>query len=281
MKVHNHLHLLVECLGRWQKCPSERQFIEEYAQPLRKTMGDFFDDFYEVLTGLDWKQYRNQALTINPAFEESRFQENLKKVEDLFGFQLEGEVFLLGTFETMDGFARFERGSHRVYLGMDESHLDGRYLDILTVHELTHVARETRPEVWEGYGLNPKMERSVYLENQSVIEHILGEGFSCAVSEILIPGEEPWKYTYQDVENLERVFQNAEALDRIIKNEILHPDGDYGSFYGIDPIFSHYVWGTEWVKKLLREHGDDPKKLVARCSKDFIDSALKFQLGKG
>lgn len=281
MIVHNHIHLLIECLTRWKTCPTEKQFMDEYAIPLRKTVGDFFDDFHGVLTDLDWNTYREHALTLDSVFEESRFNENLKLVEDLFGFKLGGEVFLLGTFQTMDGFARFNQGEHRVYLGLDESHLNGRYLDILTTHELTHVARESRPEVWEGYQLNPKMQRSEYLENQSVIEHIMGEGFSCAISQLLIPGEETWKYTYQTAESLMRVMKNARSLDRIIKKEILNPDGDYGSFYGIDPVFSHYVWGAQWVKELLRDHADgDPRRLVSRCSKDFIQDALNFSLAR-
>ncbi len=279
MKVHNHLPLLIDCLHRWKECPSEKQFIEEYAKPLRATMGTFFDDFHDVLTDLDWKKYRKHALTLDPVFEESRFYENLKKVEDLFEFKLGGEVFLLGTFHSMDGFARFEKGEHRVYLGFDENHLNGRYLDVLTTHELTHVARESRPEVWQGYGLDPKMSRSEYLENQTVIEHLLGEGFSCLVSEILIPNEDKWKYTYQSRESLELVYQEREMLNRIIKKEIRDLDGDFGVFYGIDPVFSHYVWSAEWVRTLLRDHADgDPKKLVARCSKDFIEHALKFNL---
>ncbi len=279
MKVHNHLPLLIECLSRWKTRPSEEQFIREYALPLQSTMGGFFDDFYEVLLDLDWSSYRTHALTLDPAYEESRFTENLNQVEALFDFKLPGEVFLMGTFQHMDGFARFDQGTHKVYLGLDEDHLNGRYLDILTVHELTHVARETRPEVWQGYGLNPKMKRSDYLDSQTVIEHLMGEGFSCAVSEILVPGEEQWKYTYQSRESLEQVMNHAHHFDRVIKSELRSNDGDYGNLYGLEPLYAHYVWAWRWVKQLIREHGDgDPRKLVGLCSKDLIDHALQFSL---
>jgi hypothetical protein len=279
MKVHNHIPLLIECLTRWETCPDENQFLTEYARPLRATMGDFFDDFHDVLTDLNWNEYRAHALTLNPEHEAKRFERNLALVENLFGFKLGGEVFLIGTFQNMDGFARFERGEHKVYLGLDESHLDGRYLDVLTTHELTHVARESRPEVWQGFGLDPKMSRADFLEYQPVIEHVLGEGFSCVVSEILVPGEPVWKYTYQSEKSLEQVKRKSKEIDRLIKNEITHADGDYGKLYGIRPLFSQYVWGAEWVKTLLVKYANgDPKKLVTMCAKDFIQDSLEFTL---
>jgi hypothetical protein len=185
MKVHNSIPLFLECLTRWKTRPTEKQFIEEYAKPLHLTVGEFFDDFYEVLLDLDWNVYRTHALQMNAEFEGTRFHKNLELVENLFGFKLEGEVFLLGTFESMDGFARFEHGRHKVYLGLDESFSNGKYLDVLTTHELTHVARESRPEVWQGFGLDPKMSRADFLEYQPVIEHVFGEW---PISLLLTPG---------------------------------------------------------------------------------------------
>ena len=279
MKAHNTLPLLVECLSRWKNVPSLAQFNADYAYPISSVMGDFFEDFHEVLLDLNWNEYRANALKISPENEEKRFQKNLALVETLFGFKLEGEVFLAGTFHSMDGFARFERGQHKVYLGLDESHMHGNYLDILTTHELTHVARESRPEVWQGFGLDPKMSRADYLEYQPVIEHVFGEGFSCVVSEILIPGEPSWKYAYQTAESIRVVQKNTKVLDRIIKHEVQSKDGDYGTLYGIDPVFSQYVWGYEWVKKLLHEKANgDPRQLVSRCSGDFMTECMDFRL---
>ena len=281
MKVHNSIPLLIDCLNRWKNCPNEKQFIEEYSDPQRKVIGDFFDEFHSELLSLDWKKYREHALKLDPDFEAARFQQNLELVENLFGFKLDGEVFLTGTFEVMDGFARFDRGSHKVFLGLDEGHLNGRYLDVLTTHELTHVARESRPEVWEGFGLSPQMSRADFLEYQPVIEHVFGEGFSCAVSEILVPGEAPWSYTYQTEKSLAQVYKKSAELDRIIKQEMVNPNGDYSGLYGIRPVFSQYVWGNEWVKQLLRDHASDqPRNLVDRSSKGFLPDALVFKLNK-
>jgi len=253
-------------------------FIREYAEPLRATTHHFFDDYYEVLTDLDWKAYRDHALKIDSKVQEQRLEKNIERVETLFDLKLGGDVFLLGTFLYMDGFARFDRGEHMVFLGVDEDHHDQVYLDILTTHELTHVARESRPEVWTGFGLDPKMKRSDFLECQPVIEHLMGEGFSCAISEILLPDQSPWKYVYQTEESLKNVYERALEIDRRIHREIPKPEGDYGSFYGIKPIFAHYVWAWQWVKQVLKKYENDPKKLLSVCSKDLIEDALKFSL---
>ena len=281
MKIHNHLPILLECLNRWETCPDEKTFVHEYATPLSASTRNFFEDFHEVLLDLDWKSYRDHALKLDPAHEEVRLRKNIELVESLFGFSLQGEVFLLGTFLNMDGFARFDRGEHQVFLGVDENHHDRSYLDILTTHELTHVARESRPEVWEGFGLDPKMKRTDFLEYQPVIEHLMGEGFSCAVSEILIPGEAPWKYVYQTEKSLKNVYERAQEIDRRIHREIPKPDGDYGSFYGIRPVFAHYVWAWQWVRHVLKKYENDPRKLVTVCSKELIADALEFSLKNG
>jgi hypothetical protein len=205
----------------------------------------------------------------------------LAQVENLFGFKLAGDIFIIGAFAGMDGYARFEKGSHRVFLGVDESFERGKYLDVLITHELTHVARESRPEVWEGWGLNPKMTNSEFTDSQPVIEHLVGEGFSCVVSEILVPGGGAWNYAYQDPDSFHRVLLNAKLMDKAIHAEIRDPNGDYGNLYGIRPSLAHYVWAWQWVKQLLATRfGNDPRKLVVVCSKEFIPDALEFQLSE-
>jgi hypothetical protein len=123
------------------------------------------------------------------------------------------------------------------------------------------------------------MTQEEFTESQPVIEHLMGEGFSCAVSELLVPGEPEWTYAYQDQKSMAQISARSSSLDQAIKSEIRNPDGDYGHLYRLKPIFSHYVWAWKWVKKLLVEHASgDPRKLVSRCSKDFIEDALKFEL---
>ena len=280
MKIHNCLPTLIDCLTRWKTFPDQRTFRTEYTDVLRPVVGDFFDDVHGELHELDWNAYREKILRMDAKKEENRLRHNLSLVENLFQFKLEGEILLLGTFEGIDGFARFDRGRHLVYLGVDENFDNGKYIDVLTVHELTHVARESRPEVWQGFGLDPKMSRSEFLNSQPVIEHLIGEGFSCLVSEILVPGEKSWNYAYQNEKTLSLIYANAKKIGEIVKNEIRHPDGDYGRLYGIRPNFAHYVWAWQWTKRVLQDFADhDPKKLVTLCSKEFVNHALQFELG--
>jgi hypothetical protein len=293
VRIHNLLPHFLECMQRWKTPPGLRDFSECYYRHVERFLeGTFFDDpadLHAALEDLHWDVYRTEALTLDPAQEEARVRRHLESIEKTFGFSLAGDIVLFGAFARMDGFARFERGTHRVLLGVDESHGRGAYLDVLVTHELTHVTRESRPEVWTGWGLDPKMERETYFESQPVIEHVFGEGFSCAISELLVPGQPPWAYAYQTQDSLAQVLRYGPALDRRIHAEIqkAHAESEYTSLYDPDeydapvPPYAHYVWAWQWAKKLLRERaGGDPRKLVAVSSKELMESALEFRLEK-
>lgn len=290
--VHNFLGPLKDCLERWEKPPRLAEFAEDYYRHIAPWVGGAFfiegaESLHSEIADLNWPLYRKETLELDPAKEEERVKRHLHDVEELFGFELQGDIILFGAFTLMDGFARFDRGSHRVFLGVDESHGRGAYLDVLTTHELTHVARESRPEVWQGWGLDPRMSRHDFGEFQPVIEHVFGEGFSCAVSELLVPGEDPWQYAYQTKDSLALALTHGPAIGRRIREEILkpHAKSDYtrlydpGEYGARVPPFSQYVWGWQWTKRLLRERaGGDPRKLVSVCSKDFMESAKTFEL---
>lgn len=277
----------------WEKPPTLEQFVEGYYRELSPYVDDLFDDedvfgsdLYSLVGRMNWREYRKGVLTLDPELEEKRLLHHVKQVEDLFNFNLEGEAILFASLHCMDGYARFDRGTHRVFLGVDESHAKDHYLDILQTHELTHVARESRRSVWEGFGLNPEMTHDEFTENQPVIEHLMGEGFSCYVSELLVPCEEPWHYAYQSKESLARVYKNAKRVDQAIHQEILLAgNGDYGRLYnprlygpGMPP-YTQYVWGWQWTKKLTQDlAGGNPRLLVERSSKEFIEHALSFRL---
>jgi hypothetical protein len=295
VRVHNFLKQLIDCLKRWERVPTLADFTENYYSPMGYLIEDVFDSalsMHEVVAALDWKAYREQALGLDPGREEARVRRHLEDVERLFGFPLEGEIVLFGAFETMDGYARFEQGSHRVYLGVDESHGRGQYLDILEVHELTHVARESRPSVWTGWGLNPKMTHDEFVESQPVIEHLFGEGFSCTISELLVPCDEPWHYAYQEPRDYEKILRHAKAADATIHRELRREiqsrsGGDWSRLYQSGeyspplPVFAHYLWGWQWTRKMLRERaGGDPMKLIQTCSQEFVEDALNFSLEK-
>lgn len=288
MIVHNELPLLLDCLRRWEARPDLATFEAEYYAPLARWLDTVFGGapaLYRHVLELNWPQFRAEALTLDPAAEEARLSRRLEQVEATFGLTLGGQALLFGAFTCMDGYARFDRGQHTVYLGVDESHGRGAYLDVLFAHELTHVVRETRPEVWSGWGLSLDMTNDQFTQNLPVVEHLVNEGLACVVSELLVPGQEPWHYAYVTEDELARIVAHGPAVDAVVHAELRDPDGDYGRLYSRRrygrnmPTFTHYVWAWQWVKHLLRTHaGGDPRRLVSRCSKDFVDDALSFKL---
>lgn len=292
MRVYNFLPHLIKALGEWKTIPAENEFAL-FMSPLEKWLRPMLDDFgsrfhqglYSVIEGLNWDAYREEALKLDPVAAEAKVNKHLSAVEKLLGLKLEGEVILFGAFTAMDGYARFDQGTHRVYLGVDESHGRGQYLDILITHELTHVAREPLPEIWAGFGLTPKMSHDQFVDHLPVIEHLMGEGFSCVVSEILCPNDDVWNYCYQTEDSLAQVLKHGPAIDRVVHSEIKKPNGDYSRLYNPSlyipevPRYAHYVWAWQWAKHVLATkcHGD-PKKLLRMCSNDLIEDALKFKL---
>lgn len=289
MRIHNFLPLLHECLADWVSPPEAAEFARRYHAPMAGALGGVFGDgeeMHSIIRDVEWDTYRAEALRLDPVAEEARVRRHLADVERLVGFELSGDIILFGAFESMDGYARFEEGSHRVFLGVDESHGRGRYLDVLITHELVHVAREARASVWEGFGLSPRMTNREFTNSQPVIEHLAGEGFSCTVSELLVPGEDPWHYAYQeDRAGLERVLAHGAAVDRVVREELRDPDGDYGRLYSPAsyrprlPVFAHYVWAWQWTRRLLREgFGGDVSAMVGACSREWIEDALTFEL---
>lgn len=274
-------------MKNWDDVPSESEFLTQYYQPISREVDPVYTDFeytlYQALTDLDWKRYRMNVLQMNSDQIEKRLSDNILKVENLFGFKLEGSSILFGAFSSMDGYARFNQGKHQVYLGLDEIFNQGYSADILMTHELTHVARESRESVWEGWGLNPKMSHDDFVESSPVIEHLIGEGLSCAASEILIPHQSEWEYVYQSKEGLNWINAHAKALDREVRKELKNPQGHYFHLYQTNrygkkfPDFSHYVWAWQWVKSLLKDKVN-PKKLVSECSKIYYQDAIQFCL---
>ncbi|MCM2278762.1 MAG: hypothetical protein NDJ89_11865 [Oligoflexia bacterium] len=298
MKIRNHLPLLLACLKRWKGLPPVKEFEEAYFRPLEPILRPMLEDwgidapeaFHAELEGLDWAAYRTHALGLDPEQEEKRVRTHARRVEELLGVKLGGEAVLFGAFEMMDGYARFDRGSHRVFLGVDEDPGHDQYLDVLISHELTHVARETQPSVWDGFGpdsgLSLAMTHDEFTERLPVIEHLFNEGFSCAVSELLLPGLPPWLYVYQTEESLKKIIAHATAVDKVVHEELRKSDGgDYGNLYNTMgyrpklPLFCHYVWAWHWAKRVIATEGHgNPGELLGRCSGEFSESARGFRL---
>lgn len=293
MKIHNYLPLFVDCMRKWEKLPLELEFRREYyslISPMTEVMFQDFKrrwqtSFYGILEGLDWRTYREHVIALDPKFEEARVNRHLKAIEDLFEITPEGEIVLFGAFTCMDGYARFDQGKHRVFLGVDESHGRGAYLDVLIAHELTHVIRESRAPVWTGFDLDPKMTHDDFTELQPVIEHLFSEGFSCVISETTVPHQDPWNYAYQTQDSLAQILEHGPAVSRAIWATLKNPDANYRELYDTEiykaPVarFAHYVWAWQWVKHLVHQYGGgDPRALISQCSKQWMQDALEFEL---
>lgn len=294
MKIINLLPLHLDCLRRWKELPSLAVFKEELYEKVRPYFEEPFgneEEIYEYFKNppLPWSDYRSQALKLNPEGEEKRLLHHLSQVSDFFNLKLEGEVILFAMFSYIDGYARFDKGSHRVFLGLSTVHTHKNYYDILETHELTHVARESRPETWLGWGLNPKASNDEFVENQPVLEHLFGEGFSCVISEKLNPHLPPWEYVYQTKETFELVMRHAQEVDRVVHEEIQKEEqnpkeADYSKLYHSEmylpplPLFTQYVWAYAWVKELLKSYST--QELLRICSKDLRQNALNFKLSE-
>lgn len=306
MEVINLLPHFVDCLKRWPQAPSESQVQADFVAPVEKWLAPLLSDFWDfreatlgsAIADLDWPAYRAHALGLDPAHEERRVQTQLAAVEKSLKHKLSGEIILFGAFKLMDGYARFDEGTHRVYLGADESYHQGAYLDVLYSHELTHVGRESQPEVWNGWGYPLKVPHDDLGNQIRVVEHLMSEGFSCVVSELVNPinGREgcegPWSYCYQTRESYAQIAAQAEQLDvrvhRELTAEMNGEEAHFRTLYDLTTYsaefapFAHYAWAFHWVRDLVYRHPSakgeiDASLWVGKCSKDLVDDAKKFR----
>ena len=287
----NILPSLFDCLKEWPEQPSEEQFDQIYLGQNQAVLKPLLDDFlgfrgitfYECLEDLDWKAYRKRVLShLVPEKSEANVRHQIEKVEKLLNVKLSGETVVFGAFTLMDGYARFNEGTHRVFLGLDEEFPSDECRDVLITHELTHVARESRPETWTDFGLSPKLNHDDMVKVLPTIEHLFGEGFSCLVSELLNPGLSEGSYVYQNDNSYEDAMRNAENINTVVHGIL--KEGSYRELYNLNhyapevPRFAHYLWAWRWVKHLYAKHDNDIQKLLALNTSTVIEDALQFKL---
>jgi hypothetical protein len=290
MQVINLIPKLRECLDRWTVVPSEKEFLEDYVAPNQEILAPLLYDFegyrgftlYSQLGKLPWDEYRAKTLRdLDARAEEANVRHQMAQVTRVTGIDLEGEVVLFGAFRLMDGYARFHNGRHRVFLGLDEPFVSTHARDILVSHELAHVARETRPEVWGAHGLSHVLDHDHMVEVLPVVEHLFNEGFACLVSEDLNPNQPASKYTYQTAESFQMALTNADSIDATVKRAI--EGGHYRELYDTEqyavgtPRFAHYIWAWQWVKS-LHKRGLSFAALTKEGSATWITDALQFRL---
>lgn len=299
MLVHNALPHLLECVERWERFPAPAEFAG-YIDPIAPLIGPMLADFRgyrgsdlyplahaELSEPAAWASYRARVRKLSPEREEARLRAQIRGVEQCLGIRLEGEAALFGAFTLMDGYARFDSGSHRVFLGVDDEFESESSLDILVTHELAHVARESRASVWEPWGLPPRMTREEFVAGYPTLEHLFNEGFACVVSEAIHPTPNaPWRHVYQSAESWRSLSQAGRlaAIDRKVHAVLRDPARHHQEFYDVSsygdvelPMFAHYVWAWAWAKSL----SDRPlTEVVGRASRDRLESALAFRLEK-
>jgi len=290
MKIINLIDLQLKIIKSWEQFPSKEQFLKDFFSLGHAyfvgPLGDL-EKNYELFqsNASDWQEYREQVLKLKSCEEEAKIKINIDKVEHFFNIKLVGEVVLFVMFSYIDGYARFHEGTHRVFIGLTFPPPHPDYYDVLETHELTHVARESRPENWLSWGLQPNQKNEEFIQKQPALEHLFGEGFSCAVSELLNPGINIWEYVYQSKDGYELILKNADEVNRVIHEAIIQEEKTPGSFhyfkfYSEDtynpplPLFTQYVWAYAWVKELLKKN--TPQNLLTVCSKDLRSYALDF-----
>lgn len=180
-----------------------RAFEEEYVAPNRELLAPLLADweawsrpFAKTLQSFDPHVARRAIEAARRRGYPDRAARTLEKVEAFFGHPLEGDLTLIAGFGRLDGYARFERGKHVVYIGVDYPEEADHYLDLIIAHELGHVVREGDPRTWEALGLSVDMSHDEFQERCPFEEHMIGEGLSTALSEAIFPGHAPHEYLF-------------------------------------------------------------------------------------
>jgi hypothetical protein len=237
-----------------------RAFEEDYVGPNRAILEPLFADweawsrpFARTLESFDPGKARAAIERAKRRGYPERAARVLERVEAFFGRPLEGELALIAGFGRLDGYARFDRGRHCVYIGVDYPEEADFYLDLIVAHELAHVAREGDPATWRRLGLPPDMTHDEFQERCPFEEHMIGEGLSTALSEEIFPGHRLHDYLFFEEEQaawclaheaeirsgLRRFRGTCEEHYALYAREVVAP----GS-----PERVQYYWGYKLVK---------------------------------
>jgi HPt (histidine-containing phosphotransfer) domain-containing protein len=227
MRLHNHY---TPFLDHWEKTKSLRAALENSSVP----------------------HLQNSAQEIHPALEEHARQTWLTKAETAQAYldalpetlarihdaapelkTLPGEIHLVPSLGHTDGFARYDRGAHTVYLGIDHPDADLAYLQALTAHELSHVIRDHRPATWAHLGKPLQhITRREYLDAATNEEHLVSEGLATLFSQHVFPEIDARTHHFYDPIEWAWITANLDEIDRALIEELNAHDPDVWSFYG-------------------------------------------------
>ncbi len=194
--------------------------------------------------------------------------EVLHKIEEKFGEKLIGEVRLCPSLMQFDGFARYDSGSHTVWFGVDHPDADEDYLKVLMAHELSHVYRDHRPEVWAFLGKPlEKITRAEYLENMSAAEHLASEGLATLFSQAVFPEVPLHVHHYYFSEEMKWCLENSKLIEKAIFS-CLKSDQNVWKFYEDDivapnsPSRVQYFWGALRIREWLESSAGFERALI-------------------
>ncbi len=185
--------------------------------------------------------------------------ELVKKIEEFFGATLLGELILIPSMGELDGFARFDRGSHKVLLGVDFPNASLAYLKALTAHELSHVFRDHSPQVWQFTGRPlTQITRDEYLAATTGREHLISEGLATLTSQAIFPEIALQDHHYYEPEEMKWCLDHYSKIDQALTNCLSSLEPDPWKFYspGLimkgSPSRTHYYWAAQkihtWIK---------------------------------
>lgn len=240
-------------------------FEEEYLAPGRGFLGPLLADMEgwtsplrETLREFDPARARRAIERALDRGYPGRARGTAEKVEAFFGRSLDADMVLLAGFGRIDGYARFDRGRHVVYIGVDYPEPEDHYLDLIISHEVGHVVREGDPAIWRALGLDIDMSHDRFTEVCPFEEHMIGEGLSTALSEAIYPGHPLHEYLYFEPEQFDwcRAYQGdiARYLRRFRGTAERHYE-----LYARDAITpgsperTQYFHGWMAVRKLMKE----------------------------
>ncbi len=259
-------------------------FEAEYLAPHRAQLGPVLSDMEgwtapiaDTLAGFDPARARRAIETAARRGYPGRAARTVEKVESFFGRPLDADLVLMAGFGRIDGYARFERGRHVVYIGIDYPEPADHYLDLIIAHEVGHVVREGDPATWKALGLDIDMTHDEFTERCPFEEHMLGEGLSTALSEAIYPGHAPHEYLYFTPEQWDWCRAYAKDIAAALRRFRGTREEHY-ALYARDAITPgspercQYFHGWMAVRSLL-ERGHDLRDVFRRGANEILEMA--------
>lgn len=245
MLLHNHYSPFLET---WQKTKSLKKALQSSASPHLQNAARDTNHQLEEHARAHWLPKAELAENYLDALTETLNQIHATAPELK---QLPGEIHLIPSLGHTDGFARYDRGMHTVYLGIDHPDADLEYLKALTAHELSHVIRDHRPTTWAHLGKPlSHITRREYLDATTAEEHLVSEGLATLFSQHVFPEIDSRIHHFYDPTEWAWVTENAPHIDLVLLQELQTHDPDPWSFYGEgraahgSPGREHYFWAA-------------------------------------